>query len=40
MAPLRLSERERTLADLLTQGLDNAQIAAQLGLAHKTGRNR
>jgi len=36
---LRLTSRERELAALVAQGLDNAQIAASLGLADKTVRN-
>ena len=35
-----LSARERELLELLAQGRDNAQIAASLGLAEKTVRNR
>ena len=35
----RLTPRERELASLIAQGLDNAQIAAQLGVADKTVRN-
>lgn len=35
----RLTPRERELAGLVAQGLDNAQIAARLGLADKTIRN-
>jgi DNA-binding NarL/FixJ family response regulator len=36
----RLCEpRERELARLVAQGLDNAQIAATLGVANKTVRN-
>lgn len=35
-----LSPRERELLDLLARGLDNAQIAAHLGRAEKTVRNR
>lgn len=35
-----LSPREREIAELLARGLDNAQIAAHLGLAEKTVRNR
>jgi pimeloyl-ACP methyl ester carboxylesterase len=34
-----LSPRERALAGLIARGLDNAQIAAQLGVADKTVRN-
>lgn len=34
-----LTPRERVLASLVAQGLDNAQIAARLGLADKTVRN-
>ena len=37
--PPRLTPRERELAALVGQGLDNAQIAARLGLADKTVRN-
>jgi len=37
--PPVLTPRERELAALVAQGLDNAQIAAQLGLADKTVRN-
>jgi DNA-binding NarL/FixJ family response regulator len=36
---LRLTPRERELAALVAQGLDNAQIAARMGLADKTVRN-
>lgn len=36
---LRLTPRERELARLVAQGLDNAQIAAHLGVADKTVRN-
>jgi pimeloyl-ACP methyl ester carboxylesterase len=36
---LRLTPRERELAALVAQGLDNAQIGAHLGLADKTVRN-
>jgi pimeloyl-ACP methyl ester carboxylesterase/DNA-binding CsgD family transcriptional regulator len=35
-----LSDGERELLELLARGLDNAQIAAQLGRAEKTVRNR
>jgi pimeloyl-ACP methyl ester carboxylesterase/DNA-binding CsgD family transcriptional regulator len=35
----RLTPRERELAALVARGLDNAQIAARLGLADKTIRN-
>jgi len=35
----RLTPREREMARLVAQGLDNAQIAAHLGLADKTVRN-
>jgi pimeloyl-ACP methyl ester carboxylesterase/DNA-binding CsgD family transcriptional regulator len=34
-----LSEREREVLEQLAQGLDNAQIAARLGMAEKTVRN-
>ena len=34
-----LTPRERELAALVAQGLDNLQIAARLGLADKTVRN-
>ena len=37
--PPALTPRERTLAALVAQGLDNAQIAARLGVADKTVRN-
>lgn len=36
---LVLTPRERELAALVAQGLDNLQIAARLGVAHKTVRN-
>jgi DNA-binding NarL/FixJ family response regulator len=36
---IRQTSRERELAALVAQGLDNAQIAASLGLADKTVRN-
>lgn len=36
---LRLTPRERELARLVAKGLDNAQIAAHLGVADKTVRN-
>jgi DNA-binding CsgD family transcriptional regulator len=36
---LRLSARERELMALVARGLDNLQIAAELGLAEKTVRN-
>ena len=35
----RLSAREQEIVELLARGLDNAQIAARLGLADKTVRN-
>jgi DNA-binding CsgD family transcriptional regulator len=35
----RLTPRERELAALVAQGMDNAQIAARLGVADKTVRN-
>lgn len=35
-----LGKRERELAELVARGLDNLQIAAHLGLAEKTVRNR
>ena len=35
-----LSERERDVARLVAQGLDNRQIAAQLFLSEGTVRNR
>jgi pimeloyl-ACP methyl ester carboxylesterase/DNA-binding CsgD family transcriptional regulator len=35
----RLSERERELALLISEGLDNAQIAARLSISEKTVRN-
>jgi pimeloyl-ACP methyl ester carboxylesterase len=38
-ATLALTPRERELAALVAQGLDNLQIAARLGLADKTVRN-
>lgn len=38
-AALPLTPRERELGGLVGQGLDNAQIAARLGLADKTVRN-
>jgi pimeloyl-ACP methyl ester carboxylesterase/DNA-binding CsgD family transcriptional regulator len=38
-SPPRLTPRERELASLVGQGLDNLQIAARLGLADKTVRN-
>ena len=34
-----LTPRERDLVELIAQGRDNAQIAAQLGLSEKTVRN-
>jgi DNA-binding NarL/FixJ family response regulator len=34
-----LTLRERELAELIAEGLDNAQIAARLGLSDKTVRN-
>lgn len=37
--PPALTPRERALAALVAQGLDNAQIGAQLGVADKTVRN-
>lgn len=37
--PVQLTPRERELAVLVGQGLDNLQIAARLGLADKTVRN-
>ena len=37
--PMQLTPRERELAGLVGQGLDNLQIAARLGLADKTVRN-
>ncbi len=37
--PVQLTPRERELAALVGQGLDNLQIAARLGLADKTVRN-
>ncbi len=37
--PPQLTPRERELASLVAQGLDNLQIAARLGLADKTVRN-
>ena len=38
-SPVQLTPRERELAGLVGQGLDNLQIAARLGLADKTVRN-
>lgn len=35
----RLTPRQRELARLVAQGLDNAQFAARLGVAGKTVRN-
>lgn len=35
-----LSDRDREIVELLARGLDNSQIAAHLGLAEKTVRNR